>query len=163
MKLTITVLGLPAPQGSKKFVGLSKAGRGLMVESSKKVKPWRKAVEDAARLAMDAHIGQDPTRFVATHVMGLAGFSFPLDGPLRLRLHFTMPKPSSAPKRRVTYPMRMPDLSKLVRSTEDALTLAGVWADDARVVECLAVKCYPLEHPHALERPGVRIEVEPLA
>lgn len=29
------VIGLPAPQGSKKHVG-----HGVMVESSKKVKPW---------------------------------------------------------------------------------------------------------------------------
>ena len=37
--ITITVLGSPAPQGSKKFVGTNAQGRGIMIESSKKVRP----------------------------------------------------------------------------------------------------------------------------
>ena len=41
--LTITVHGTPAPQGSKRHVG-----NGVMVESSKKVKPWRQDVKHAA-------------------------------------------------------------------------------------------------------------------
>ena len=41
--ITIRVYGTPAPQGSKRHVG-----RGVMVESSKKVKPWREAVKQAA-------------------------------------------------------------------------------------------------------------------
>ena len=50
--LTIKVYGIPGPQGSKKFCGVSKSGRGIMVESSAKVKPWREAVKWAAREAM---------------------------------------------------------------------------------------------------------------
>ena len=46
--IEFVVHGMPAPQGSKKFVGLSKSGRGLLVESSKKVKPWRQDVVAAA-------------------------------------------------------------------------------------------------------------------
>jgi len=56
--------------------------------------------------------------------------------------------------------MRTPDLSKLVRSTEDALTEAGIWKDDARVVECFASKRYPNEGPDALDVPGCVIEIE---
>jgi hypothetical protein len=41
MTLTITVHGSPAPQASKRFVGTTKGGRGLMVESSAKVKPMQ--------------------------------------------------------------------------------------------------------------------------
>ena len=53
-----------------------------------------------------------------------------------------------------------PDLSKLLRSTEDALTDAGLWADDARVVEYERLaKVYPGEDPEALPVPGVRIEI----
>ena len=40
---TFTVLGKPAPQGSKRHVG-----RGVMVESSKRCKPWRQDVRHTA-------------------------------------------------------------------------------------------------------------------
>ena len=72
---------------------------------------------------------------------------------------FTLPKPASAPKRTRTWPCRMPDLSKLIRSTEDALTDAGVWTDDARVVEVVARKVYPYEGVWSLHAPGVRIQI----
>ena len=123
-RIQIKVSGHPAPQGSKRHVG-----NGVMVESSKKVKPWREAVVRAAREAM--------------------GGDAPLDGPLRLSVRFFMPRPQShyrangelkpwAP----VYVDRQPDLSKLIRSTEDALTTAGLWSDDARVAAVLALKRY---------------------
>lgn len=138
--LRIVVYGTPAPQGSKKFVGMSKQGRGIMVESSKKVKPWRQDVGAAAR---DVGAGRAP-----------------LDGPLSVRMVFTIPKPASAPKRRKLYAMRKPDLSKLARSTEDALVEAGLIADDARIVqyERLA-KVFPGEDPESLEACGAVIEI----
>lgn len=137
--MIIIVYGIPGPQGSKKFVGMH-GGHGMLVESSKKVKPWREAVH-AAALAVRAG-------------------AIPLDYPLRVRMIFTMPKPTSAPKRRRTWPMRTPDLSKLARSTEDALTTSGIWRDDARVVEYARLaKVFPNEDPEALEAPGVRITI----
>lgn len=137
--ITFDVIGTPAPQGSKKFVGLSKTGRGLMVESSKKVKPWRMDVKDAAERAR-------------------AGIAATLDGPLIVSMIFTLMKPASAPKRRKTWADRKPDLSKLVRSTEDAISDAGLWADDARVVEYARLaKVFPGEDPDALSVPGVRV------
>lgn len=138
----IVVYGNPAPQGSKKFVGMA-GGRGLMVESSKKVKPWR---QDVVAAALQVRQG-----------------AIPLDGPLIVRMVFTMPKPASAPKRRRTWPNRKPDVSKLARSTEDALTTAGIWADDARVVEYERLaKVFPGEDPESLESTGVVIEVRVL-
>ena len=138
VRYVLDVYGIPGPQGSKRHVG-----NGVMVESSKKVKPWREAVHAAA--------------------LALRNGAPPLDGPIMARMVFTLPKPVSAPKRRRTYPCRLPDLSKLVRSTEDALTTAGIWRDDARVVEYTRLaKVYPGEDPEALEAPGVRIVVEPL-
>jgi Holliday junction resolvase RusA-like endonuclease len=144
--IELIAYGLPAPQGSKRFVGRAKSGRGIMVESSDKVAPWREAVKLAARRVIDAQPGFGP-----------------LDGPLRAVYVFTMPKPASAPKRRQTWPDRMPDLSKLVRSTEDALTDAGLWVDDARVVELCATKTYPGEGLRALGTPGVWLRVECMA
>lgn len=147
LPLQFLVYGRPAPQGSKRFVGV-RGGRGVLVESSKAVKPWRELVHAAAvelRGHLPGAVGRLPE---------------PLDGPLVLRMVFTLPKPAGAPKRRRTYPDRMPDLSKLARSTEDALVSAGLIADDARIVEYERLaKVYPNEDAEALSSPGVRIEL----
>lgn len=141
--INFVVYGSPAPQGSKKFVGI-KGGRGMMIESSKRVKPWRQDVKAAAELARNG--------------------AAPLDGNLVVRMVFTVPKPKSAPRRRKTYPNTKPDVSKLARSTEDALVDAGLIADDARIVGYDRLfKVYPGEDPEALESPGVRIQVRVLA
>jgi Holliday junction resolvase RusA-like endonuclease len=113
--IAFRVYGLPGPQGSKAFKGMSHAGHAILLESSKKVKPWRTAVSFAARDAIDQ---REPWA--------------PLDGPLTVTMFFYLPRPKSAPKH-VLYPTKYPDLSKLIRSTEDAMTDASVWADDARV------------------------------
>lgn len=119
-----------------------------MVESSKHVKPWRDAVRSDAVAALQAR-----------HPHWEA-----LDEALAVAMVFTVPKPAAAPKRRRTWPMRMPDVSKLCRSTEDALTDAGVWKDDARVVEYLRlVKAYPGEDRDALDAPGAVIRVYRMA
>lgn len=140
--IRLTVRGLPAPQGSKSFKGMSNAGRAILTESSKKVRPWRQDVKAAAEALRD-RTGAPP-----------------IDGPVIVRMTFTLPKPKSAPKRRRTYPMRTPDLSKLARSTEDALTDAGIWADDARVIGYEKLwKTYPSEDVDALDSPGCVIEI----
>lgn len=142
--LILAVVGTPAPQGSKRHVG-----KGVMVESSKKVRPWRDAVRSTA----------------AHHWDGRS----PLDEPVRVQMVFTFLRPAahfrtgrnaalvrdSAPRA----PQGMPDLSKLIRSTEDALTDAGVWRDDARVVAVSACKVYAGEHPDALDSPGAVIRI----
>ena len=124
---TIIVHGIPAPQGSKRHVG-----NGILIESSKKVKPWREAVKWAA---IEAGVK-------AIH------------GPVVLTVQFFLPRPKSAPKRR-TEADRKPDLDKLLRSTMDALSDVGVWEDDARVVEVQAGKAYEFEG----RPPGAVIEI----
>lgn len=146
--LEIVVSGRPAPQGSKRTVG-----RGRMVEMSRYLGPWRAAVQAAAARAMAATPG-----------------AYPLPGAIVARMVFTVERPRghygtgrnanrvrpSAPN----VPAAVPDLSKLVRSTEDALTIAGVWADDARVVDYTRLaKVYPGRDPEALDEPGVRITI----
>lgn len=126
------VVGRPAPQGSKRHVG-----NGVMVESSKYVGTWRQAVTAAA---LDVRPAE------------------PLDGPLHVVMAFTLARPRSAPKRR-EWPDTMPDLSKLVRATEDAITDAGIWADDARVVSCAASKVW-WPHQLALPVPGCVVAVD---
>jgi Holliday junction resolvase RusA-like endonuclease len=144
--LTITVHGTPGPQGSKAYKGhrTNKAGKSVPVlaESSKKVKPWRQAVEDAARVQLLLTPGW-----------------VKLDGPLVAEMHFTLPALKRMPKGRVAHTV-YPDLSKLLRSTEDALTTAGVWADDARVVQYSGLsKTYPGLGPYALDQAGAVIRV----
>jgi Holliday junction resolvase RusA-like endonuclease len=120
-----------------------------MVESSKKVKPWREAVKYAAlEQNTVAQLGQ-----VDIHRP-------PLDTALVVEFCFTLQRPKSAPKRRV-HPDRTPDLSKLIRSTEDALTDARIWADDARVVAYhQARKVYTgSTDPDALHAPGAVIRI----
>ena len=147
--MRIVVYGEPAAQGSKSFRGM-RGGKAIMTESSAKVKPWREAVkyaaieqleEDHAPLSLERHCNG---AFI---------------GPVSLRVVFTIRKPKSAPKRRRTWPDRTPDLDKLIRSTGDALTQAGVWEDDARIVRLVATKCYPGEGPDALHIPGAVIEI----
>lgn len=157
--LTITVYGVPGPQGSKTarpiYKGRGKdrtfTGKTAQVESSKKVKPWRAQVEAAARIAM-------------------GGTPYRLDGPLRADMVFTLTPPKSRPswwppgerwsKRLPMRPAGYPDVSKLARSTEDALTTAGAWVDDGRVVEYgRLAKVYPGPDPDALAEPGAVIRI----
>lgn len=145
--MKIIVYGHPAPQGSKSFKGTftGRDGRvhAKLVESSKKVKPWRQEVKHAAEIVRAGAV--------------------PIDGPVRARMVFTMPKPKSAPKTRRTYPDKKPDVSKLARSTEDALVEAGVLKDDARIVGYTRLeKVFPGEDPEALVAPGVVIEIMPI-
>lgn len=98
-------LGTPGPQGSKIRT------RHGMYEASKKVVPWREAIKAAA-----------PT------------VDRPLDGPLVVRMVFTLARPASA-RRTDVAPCKTPDLDKLARSTCDGISDSGLWASDARVVE----------------------------
>jgi len=64
----------------------------------------------------------------------------PLEGPVCISLTFYLPRPKSAP-RRVVHPATRPDLSKLVRSVEDALT-GIVYRDDAQIMSLTAIKAF---------------------
>lgn len=144
--IEIVVAGSPAPQGSKSFKGI-RGGKAILAESSKHVKPWRDAVRADALLARNAWVM-------------LNGPWTPLDEALVVEMVFTVPKPAASPKRRRTWPMRMPDVSKLARSTEDALTDAGIWRDDARVVGYDRLhKVFPGEDLDALDSPGAVIRI----
>ncbi len=144
--MTVTVYGLPAPQGSKRAFVLKGTQRAVMVESSKAVKPWRQAVEQAVMLAYPPGTRDSPVL---------------CRGPVHLDVTFTMPRPKSAkPGQR---PGTRPDLDKLLRSTKDALKTAGVYEDDGRVVSIIAQK-YFVGHDLGyddgiLSLPGARIEV----
>lgn len=112
-----TVYGRPIPQGSKRHVG-----NGVMVESSKNLRPWRQDVADTAFLNFGA--------------MPYAG-----DGSesIVVRVVFHFEKPRSAKKR--VYPTVKPDIDKCLRAILDALT--GIaYKDDAQVIEVKTQKLY---------------------
>lgn len=128
--------GTPVPQGSKN--AYVRGGRAVLVDANTCLKPWRATVRDAAEAAI-AEVGWET-----------------LDEPCRVYLAFTMPSPQ---RPRWDVPAVKPDLDKLTRAVFDALTDAGVWRDDSRVVEMRVTKRYE-DSEGAI--PGVWVEVEPL-
>jgi crossover junction endodeoxyribonuclease RusA len=137
--ITIEVRGLPAPQGSKRHVG-----RGIMVESSRAVGPWREAVRAETQRAMNGRP--------------------PFAGAVSVRLAFLMPRPKShyrtgrnahllresAPP----FPAGRPDGDKLERAVWDGLTMGGAYRDDGQIVQWSGGKDWG--------PPGVYIEIEEL-
>ena len=125
-EITFTVYGKAQPAGSK-TPGRTKDGRMFVRDSARKGAPWRRQVAQAAGEAMNG--------------TGL------LDGPLSLTVRFWVPRPKghygvrglrpSAPP----YPAVRPDVTKLLRAVEDALT-GIVWRDDAQVIFQHALKGY---------------------
>lgn len=139
MTLTIEVPGIPQPGGSKRAFVRGK--RAMIVDANAKARPWKDRVIAEARSALGARPA--------------------LDGPLHLAIEFRLPRPkghfgkkglrASAPN----FPTSRPDATKLLRCTEDALTEAGVWRDDAQVVTQVVDKVYG-------PQPGATIRVSPL-
>ncbi|MFC8463358.1 RusA family crossover junction endodeoxyribonuclease [Streptomyces sp. NPDC057250] len=149
----VIVRGLPAPQGSKRHVG-----GGRMIESSKNVTPWRGSVTTYAVQARQRRRG-----FVKLTEPLIADMVFAFDRP---KGHFGTGRNAgklrpSAPRR----PHGVPDLSKLVRSTEDALKTAGIYQDDALIVAFGQVgKWFTTDHgtvPDVLDSPGCLIRLWP--
>ena len=128
--MIIVVRGTPAPQGSKRHVG-----RGIMIESSKAVGPWREAVRAETQRAVK-DIG-------------------PADGAVSVTIQFYLPRPKSLPGR-VTAHVRRPDLDKLGRAVLDGLTDGGAWLDDSQVTRLMLGKCYATGNV----TPGCTIRIE---
>lgn len=134
--ITFTVHGIAQPAGSKKGFYNKKAGRVIITDDAKKSRPWKAQVSDAAARAM-TFTGAD----------GTSGYLLPLEGPLHLELAFYVPRPKGHTGKRgllpsaPPYPAVRPDITKLVRAVEDALT-GIVWRDDAQIVSQHVTKDY---------------------
>jgi Holliday junction resolvase RusA-like endonuclease len=142
MQIKFVAYCTPQPQGSMKgFVLPGKNGqkaRAILTSDNSKLKPYRSEVTRSAMLALSEAGVAEP--FAGKHV------------PVSLVLDFYLDRPASIPKKRKEMVVR-PDLSKLVRSTEDAMT-GVLYADDAQVVE-LSVR----KHYGAPERVEVSVAV----
>lgn len=128
----------PAPQGSKRHVG-----HGRMVESSKRVAPWREAIRQETVASGCQLLSCAVSISVIFRFLRPAGH-YRKDGSLK----------PSAPQWLTT---RRGDLDKLLRSTLDGLT-GTVLADDAQVVMVSATKRYAVGQ----ELPGAELTVIPL-
>jgi Holliday junction resolvase RusA-like endonuclease len=137
----IRAYGEPAPQGSKRAVNRGNANRAVtIVDSSPKLAPWRSDVITAAREVLTRQM--------------LAC----LDGPIIARMVFSIRRPKSVKFSKRPFPSVYPDLSKLCRSTEDALKAAGAISDDSLIVEYTRLaKVYCGEDMESLESPGCYI------
>ena len=130
-EITIRVVGIPAPQGSKTLTRW-----GAMIEASKKVKPWRTDVKEAALKCYN---------------------SGALNLPVKAEIEFIFPRPKShfgtgknadilkpsAPKYCIS--RGNGDIDKLARSTLDGLSVSAggsVLEDDSLVVELNTKKRY---------------------
>lgn len=154
MKLTLDIIGTPAPQGSKRaFVIKGKNGgnaRAVVVDDNKAtLRDWR---QDVKATAYDAIARTGWTQ---------------ADTGVQVRVIFRLKRPkghygsgrnahlikASAP----AFPSTKPDVDKLARSTLDGLKEAGVYTDDSRVVSLWVLKTYADTTP-----PGAFIEITPL-
>lgn len=139
---SITIVGMPMPQGSKMGFAVKKKGaagtdrrdyrvvmrEGRTEQSRDRHKSWRDAVASEAA-AWCRKNGMPP----------------PIDGPLELWFTFFVPRPKSAPKR-VQYPSTRPDWDKLARSAGDSLSRV-IYTDDARVVDAHVSKRFAIGRP----------------
>ena len=124
MEYIITIKGIEsAPQGSKKHVG-----RGIMVETCKRLKSWRKEVSLRAKLIVDEIIEKP----VEVEVV------FWFKRPLKHYLPNGMLR-QSAPVYITN--KNKGDLDKHCRALLDSLTKSA-FADDSQVVSLHAVKKY---------------------
>ena len=127
--LSFWVPGVPQPGGSKKGFYNAKLKRVLITEAAGKNKDWRASV---------AQCGREAAKEI-------------LEGPLRVRFEFVFIRPKGhfgAGKREGTlknsaplFPAGRPDTTKLIRSTEDALT-GILWRDDSQIVTQYGYKRY---------------------
>ena len=126
MTTSFWVPGIPKPGGSKRGFYSAKLKRVIITDACKDNKDWKNSVSMNA----NSHFPNGP-----------------LQGPLEVHFEFHIPRPKghfgkkgvrpSAPQ----YPAVRPDCTKLIRSTEDALT--GIaWDDDSQIVTQLGTKRY---------------------
>lgn len=137
--IRFTVYGQPKTAGSKRAFYKAGMKHARVVEDNEKSREWKGAVADAAAQA----------------------YCLPLlDGAIRLTLTFFRPRPkghygksgvrASADK----YPTTKPDVLKLARAVEDAIT-GVIWRDDAQIVVEVLAKEFG-------EPARVEIEIQPL-
>lgn len=116
------VIGTPQQRGSKRPVRRGKGGSILLVDDNKKSKSWMGLVAEAAHEAWGRDLLDGPLWLGAKFYFKRPGSHF------RQGKYAGLLKPS-APEHHI----QTPDVSKLMRALEDALT-GIIWTDDRRIV-----------------------------
>jgi Holliday junction resolvase RusA-like endonuclease len=144
-RISFTVLGDAKPAGSKRAFAIRRGGvptgQIAVTDDNPKSKGWKQDVATTARLTFTGSL---------------------LDGPVRIWMAFYRTRPKchygasglSKQGRESVAPTTKPDVLKLARAVEDALT-GIVWRDDAQIVDERLTK-------HWGEPARVEIEIEPL-
>lgn len=127
--LVIVVYGSAKPAGSKRGFRIPGTNGVRITDANPKAKSWKSQV---AQVAGETMAGREL-----------------LQGPIEVSFQFFRPRPKghagknglSAEGRRMPWPAVKPDVLKLARGVEDALT-GVVWRDDAQIVRELLAKEY---------------------
>lgn len=158
--ITIIVRGTPAGQGQVTFLGV---GRGAKHTNEKTLKPWRRAIIDAALAETGRHQCTDPAKRGECAVcrIPVRDHAVFVDVPVAADITITVGKPKTAPKRTRSYPITRSstDIDHHARAVLDSLSCAGIFHDDSQVIELTVRKVYPGEHERALSEPGAVIVV----
>ncbi len=132
--------GIPKPAGSKRGFYIAKLKRVIITDANPNSKDWKTDVKHAAQEHYDGDLLTCPIALNLTfHV-------------LRPKAHYRTGKNShllrdSAPN----FPAGKPDVLKLARGVEDAIT-GIIWKDDAQIVSERLFKRYD-------EIPGVTVKI----
>lgn len=145
--IRIEVFGIPRPGGGKMPGRNKKTGKLFVRPDNENTAVWRGDVQIAV----------------------MAQYKGPLlHGPIQMSYEFRFPRPQNhfgsgvncltLKKTAPRWHTNKPDLTKIIRSTEDALT-GLVWIDDCKVCKRDEIKRYC----HLDERPGVEIFITEIA
>ena len=154
--ISFFVAGIPRPGGSKTAMPIyNRTGHAVTtMTATGKHRPVLRYVDDAKG-------NSEWRKAVALFGRQAWGIQAPMEGPLGIRVTFYLSRPQyhygtgrnkkvvkdRAPK----YSTAKPDLTKLMRSTEDALK-GILWTDDAQICR------QELEKRYTANQPGARVE-----
>lgn len=146
-ELSFVVLGEPTPEGSTRAYYIKALDRTVTTHQNKKsLEAWRNRVATEAQRALE---GRD------WKCDSASAYSVNVD--------FVLSRPASVPEHRRLHPTVKPDIDKLVRAINDALT-SILFVDDCQVVSMTMTKGYSDErragayikvcrYPNQCERP----------
>jgi Holliday junction resolvase RusA-like endonuclease len=127
-RLSVWVPGRPAPKGSHKL-----GEHGQLRDASAYLAAWSGSWTGRGKGRRRVAGAVERAVYERYQEMGVEPGRLPLiRGPVGIQVTFVLD-----PSRRIDGP---PDIDKLERATWDALTIARVWEDDARVVKSAAWK-----------------------
>lgn len=124
--ITFTVSGVARPAGSKRAIVVG--NKAVVIDASSATRPWQALIADAARQAYSGPPLESALALMVTEYR------------CRPKGHFGK-RGLNKKGRENPYPTGRPDLLKIGRAIEDALT-GVLWADDAQIVYEDLFKCW---------------------